>query len=137
MNYKVGWVIPGQVIGLTHYIPTVTLADVEGVIATTTQLLSTVHRPFHMIIDNRVVSMKQLPDLQDLQSSSPFINHDLLREVVMVVPFEMSERPAPQHAGNVTLSYTDTIEAAIHHLDEADDLLDVADMDARFFPEHT
>lgn len=137
MNYKVGWVIPGQVLGLTHFHPIVTAEDIQGVIETTEKLLTSMTRRFHIIIDNRIVKMDSLTTLQQMKQAAPFLANFHLREVVLVVPLDTETLPDPQTDGYVTLTYVRSIEDAIEHLDDVDGFLDVADMDARFFPEHT
>lgn len=137
MNYKVGWVIPAQVLGVTYFHPIVSPEDLEGVVDTTQKLLAGMTRRFHIIIDNRIVKMDSLTTLQQMKQIAPFLANYHLREVVMVVPLDTKELPEPQSDGYITLTYVRSIEEAIEYLDDVDEFLDVADMDARFFPEHT
>jgi hypothetical protein len=137
MNYKVGWVIPSQVLGLTHFHPIVTPEDIAGATETAEKLIEAISRRFHIIIDNRIVKMESLTTLQQLKQAAPFLANYNLREVVMVVPLDTQTLPEAQSDGYINLTYVRSIEEAIEHLDDLDDFLDVADMDARFFPEHT
>ena len=137
MNYKVGWVIPAQVLGLTHFHPIVTAEDIQGVVETAEKLLTGVSRRFNIVIDNRIVKMDTLTTLQQMKQAAPFLANYHLRDVVMVVPLDTESLPEPQTDGYVTLTYVRSIEEAIEHIADADEFLDIADMDARFFPEHT
>ena len=118
-NYKLDWYIPDQVIALTHFHPDVTTDDIMGVIQTVENLLRNVENEFHMIIDNRVVNMPSPVGLAQMQEMVPYINHPMLRWIVVVKPMSLeldtSQMPI-EHSGKVQLKNVASLQEAVGHL---------------------
>src|SRR6185503_1173403 len=85
-NYQLGWYIPNQIAALTHFHPDVTAEDFQGVVQAGQELLQHVNSEFHIIIDNRVVGMSSPASLGQMKQMVPYMNHPLLRWVVVVKP---------------------------------------------------
>jgi hypothetical protein len=85
-NFKLDWFVSQQVLGLTHFHPEVTEADVMGVIQRGQELTNSIETPFHLLIDNRVVPMPGLLSLEQMVQMVPYANHPYLGWIVVVKP---------------------------------------------------
>lgn len=85
-NFKVDWILPQTLAGLTHFHPEITREDIMGVFEHTHALLQYVEKEFHILIDNRLAPLPYLYSLTELQAFSPVLSHPLLRYVVIVKP---------------------------------------------------
>jgi NAD(P)-dependent dehydrogenase (short-subunit alcohol dehydrogenase family) len=85
-NYKIDWIVPNKLAGLTHFHSEVTQEDIQGVSIATEKLLESVDEEFSLIIDNRLMSMANLYTLEQLQSHSPFLSHRYLKYVIVIIP---------------------------------------------------
>jgi len=138
-NYKLGWVVPNQVAALTHFHSDVTTADFMGIVQTGEALLSTVDNAFHVIIDNRVVDMEAPATLSQMKQMVPYMNHPLLRWVVVVKPEKLSLETAVlpiETDGDTRLKNVSSLEEAISHLREVTNDVEWSQADSIFFPNH-
>lgn len=136
-NYRVGWVIPGQVGALTHYTPDVTLEDFQDIAHESHDLFETATQPFHVIIDNRIMNMAFLPDLDAIKGSADYMNNPNLRHIVMIKPEGMdgSANELPSYEDdNATLTYVDNLNDAVSLLKAEDETLDWSVVESDFFP---
>jgi hypothetical protein len=136
--YRVGWVIPNQVAGLTHYTPEVTLDEFQSIAGESNAMLNDIDKPFHIVIDNRIMNMAFLPDLQALQGAAPYMSNPYLRHVVMIKPQVMEglAKDLPSYTdGNITLTYVDEIQDVVDLLKAADGDLRWHMVEADFFPD--
>ena len=117
-NYKLGWYIPNQIAALTHFHSDVTQEDFMGVLQTGEALLKDVDSPFHVIIDNRVVSMAVPASLSQMKEMVSFMNHPLLRWVVVVKParldLDTSRLPIEQIEKTQLKNVSSLPEAIVH-----------------------
>jgi hypothetical protein len=121
-NYKLGWYVPNQIAALTHFHPDVTAEDFQGVVQTGQELLQHVDNLFHIIVDNRVVGMSFLPSLGQMKQMVPYMNHPLLRWVVVVKPEQLAlaTDSLPVETDGVTqLKHVASLEEALRHLRQA------------------
>lgn len=136
-NYKLNWFIPNQIAALTHFHPDVTFEDITGVIHTGQELLNHVENEFHIIIDNRVVDMSSPVSLQQMRQMVPYMNHPLLRWVVVVKPeslaLDVTHLPTEKE-GETRLKNVSSLEEAISFLREAHTDLEWPQADTAFFP---
>lgn len=130
-TYRVGWVIPYQVAGLTHYTEEVTNQDIEAVLDEAYALLSDVEHPFHLIIDNRNLRHTRLTTLAELAEVLPF---PMLERIVVVVPRTYHGALLPvEQDGYLHLIHVRDIASALAHLRAKDDSLDWQFLDENFF----
>jgi hypothetical protein len=118
-NYKLGWYVPNQIAALTHFHPDVTAEDFQGVVQAGQELLQHVGNEFHIIVDNRVVRMSAPASLSQMKQMVPYMNHPLLRWVVVVKPEHLALDTAslPVEQDRATqLKNVASLEEAISHL---------------------
>ena len=136
-NYKLGWFIPNQVVALTHFHSDVTTEDFMGVVQTGQALLDDVENEFHLIIDNRVVEMSSPVSLSQMKQMVPYMNHPLLRWVVVVKPESLTLDTASlpvEKDGETQLKNVSSLEEAISHLRAMTRDVDWRRADVTFFP---
>jgi hypothetical protein len=118
-NYQLGWYVPNQVAALTHFHPDVTAEDFLGVVQAGQKLLQHVSNEFHIIIDNRVVGMSAPASLGQMKQMVPYMNHPLLRWVVVVKPellaLDTASLPVEQDEA-AQLKNVASLEEALRHL---------------------
>lgn len=136
-NYQLGWYVPNQIAALTHFYPDVTAEDFLGVVQAGQELLQQVGNEFHIIIDNRVVGMSSPASLGQMKQMVPYMNHPLLRWVVVVKPehlaFDTDSLPIEQQ-GAAQLKNVASLEEAIRHLRQTTTDVQWHQADATFFP---
>jgi hypothetical protein len=136
-NYKLDWFIPNQITALTHFHSDVTAEDFMGIIQTGQELLSNVENEFHVIIDNRVVEMSSLVSLSQMKQMVSYMNHPLLRWVVVVKPetliLDTSSLPIEKE-GETQLKNVSSLREAIRYLRETTSGLEWGQADVTFFP---
>jgi hypothetical protein len=135
-NYKLGWYVPNQIAALTHFHPDVTAEDFQGVVQAGQELLQHVGGEFHIIIDNRVVGMSFLPRLGQMKQMVPYMNHPLLRWVVVVKPKHLALDTAGlpvEKEGETQLKHVASLEEAIAHLRQATISVQWQQADEAFF----
>ena len=88
-NFKFDWFIPGQIIGLTHFHSEVTQEDIKGVMQKGQEITKNIENDFSILIDNRVVNMAGLMTLEQMVQMVSYVNHPMLRWVVVVKPESM------------------------------------------------
>jgi hypothetical protein len=135
-NYKLGWYVPKQIAALTHFHPDVTAEDFQGVVQAGQELLQHAANEFHIIIDNRMVGMAFLPSLDQMKQMVPYMNHPLLRWVVVVKPEQLAldtnSQPVQQD-GATQLKHVASLEEAIGHLRQATTDVQWHQADVTFF----
>lgn len=139
-NYRVGWVIPDQLCALTHYSPTLMIEDFQAIAGETADLFNATTRPFHCIIDNRIMNMAFLPDLDTIKGSGTHMRHPNIRHIVMVKPQDMkgSAKELPSFTDDtITLTYVDSLEEAIQFFKVQVPHLDWSKADSNFFLDAT
>lgn len=138
-NYKIGWVLPNQVAGLTHFHADVTMDDMQGVVTEGTTLIDSVAQIFHIIIDNRVVGNTQRANLKQMKQFVPYMSNPFLRWVVVVLPEASDVDPKTisiEQDDDTQLIHVHTLDEAINHLKSIDSSLDWTQSDADFFPHY-
>lgn len=136
-NYRLGWYVPNQIAALTHFHPDVTAEDVQGVFQGAQKLLQHVSNEFYMIIDNRVVAMSSPVSLRQIKQMAPFMNHPLLRWVVVVKPERLAldtDSLPVEHEGATRLKNVASLEEAINHLQQVTAEVQWQQADVAFFP---
>ncbi len=136
-NYKLDWFVPNQVAALTHFHPDVTAEDFGGIIQTGQELVSNVENEFHIIIDNRVVEMSSPVSLGQMKHMVPYMDHPLLRWVVVVKPeslaLDTSSLPIEKE-GETQLKNVSSLREAISYLRETSSGVKWEQADVTFFP---
>jgi hypothetical protein len=136
-NYKLGWYVPNQVAALTHFHPDVTAEDFQGVVQAGQELLQHVGNEFHIIIDNRVVAMSSPASLSQMKQMVPYMNHPLLRWVVVVKPedLELDTASLPvEHEGAGWLKNVASLGEALGYLRQTATDVRWQQADSTFFP---
>jgi hypothetical protein len=121
-NYRLGWYIPNQVAGLTHIHADVTAEDFMAVVQAAQDLLQHVGDEFHILIDNRVVAMSAPASLAQMKQMAPFMNHPLLRWVVVIKPERLAldtESLPIERDGATQLKNVASLKEALEHLRQA------------------
>lgn len=139
-NYRVGWVIPGQIGALTHYTPEVTLEEFQAIGGEASDLFTSATDPFHVIIDNRIMNMAFLPDLDAIKRSASYTDNPNLRYIIMVKPEAMDDSVSqlPDYTDDqIILTYVDSLDDAIALLKANDNTLRWHEVEADFFPNAT
>ncbi len=139
-NYKLDWFIPHKILALTHFHSDVTTEDFMGVIQTGEELLRRINHEFHVIIDNRVVDMSSPVSLSQMKEMVPYMNHPLLRWVVVVKPekliLDTSSLPIEKE-GEIQLKNVSSLSEAISYLHKTITDVDWQQADLTFFPNAT
>jgi len=78
-RFRAGWLIPQQLLALTHFVPEVTPEDFNQISANTTQTIAQVTGTFHLLIDNRIITNTDLAPLETMLGYMPQLNHPQLR----------------------------------------------------------
>ncbi len=136
-NYKLGWFIPNKIAALTHFHSDVTTEDFMGVMQTGQELLKSVDKEFHIIIDNRVVEMASPLPLHQMKQMVPYMNHPLLRWVVVIKPKSLSidtDSLSIEEEGQTLLKNASSLDEAISYLREITSDVDWSVADMAFFP---
>lgn len=136
MRYRAGWLIPKQLLALTHFVPDVSQEDFMGISSDTMQALNDVDGRFHLLIDNRIIHNTDLAPLAGMLGALPYLNHPQLSNIVMVIPEASTERAASiadQTQGHITLHHVDTLEDAYAYFREVDSVLNWESQDKAFF----
>jgi hypothetical protein len=136
-NYRVGWYIPHQIAALTHFHSDVTSEDFQGIVEAGQQLLTSVSAPFHIIIDNRKVTMASPASLEQMRQMVPYMSHPLLRWVVVVKPEHLSLNTASlpiDQAGETRLKNVSSLQEAFLYLQQVTVDLPWHHADGAFFP---
>ncbi len=134
--YKIGWIIPDQVVALTHYTPTVSMDDFQHISADAAALIAGATGEFHVLIDNRKIANTEPTPLAMMQQVAPYMNHANLRWVVVIVPEAIKGTAADlpvEQADDVRLKHVDSLDDAIDHLRQVDKNLRWTMMDTEFF----
>jgi hypothetical protein len=136
-NYQLGWYVPNQVAALTHFHPDVTAEDFLGVVQAGQELLQHIGNEFHIIIDNRVVGMSSPASLGQMKQMVPYMNHPLLRWVVVVKPehlaLDTDSLPVEKEEA-AQLKNVASLEEAIRHLRQTTTDVQWQQADVAFFP---
>jgi hypothetical protein len=136
-NYRVGWYIPQQVAALTHFHSEVTAEDFQGVVQAGQALLASTSNEFHIIIDNRKVGMSAPASLSQMKQMVPYMNHPLLRWVVVVKPellvLNTEDLPIEQE-GETRLKNVSSLAEALRYLRHIAGDLQWDQADTAFFP---
>lgn len=136
-NYKVGWLVPGQLAALTHYHADIRQEDILGVFMESQQLLAKVECPFHLLIDNRLAPLDRLYTLAELIKLSPLLQHPYLRYLVVVKPKHLeldAIHAGLQSIGSVSLQNVASVQEGIIFLKRCVADIDVNSIDISFFP---
>jgi hypothetical protein len=135
-NYQVGWYIPNQIAALTHFHADVTAEDFMAVIQAAQELLQHVGNEFHIIIDNRVVAMSAPATLAQMKQMAPFMNHPLLRWVVVIKPEQLvldTDSLPIERDGATQLKNVSSLKEALEHLGRATNAVQWHRADETFF----
>jgi hypothetical protein len=136
-NYQLGWYVRNQIAALTHFHPDVTAEDFLGVVQAGQELLQQVSNEFHIIIDNRVVGMSSPASLGQMKQMVPYMNHPLLRWVVVIKPnhlaLDTASLPVEQE-GSAQLKNVASLKEAIRHLRQTTTNVQWQQANVTFFP---
>ncbi len=136
-NYRVDWYIPQQIAALTHFHPDVTAEDFLGVVQAGQVLLAAVGNEFHIIIDNRKVEMASPASLSQMKQMVPYMNHPLLRWVVVIKPEQLvvnTEDLPIEQEGETRLKNVSSLAEALTYLRQTIENLHWHQADTAFFP---
>lgn len=136
-NYRVGWYIPEQIAALTHFHPEVTAEDFLGVVQAGQELLTSVSTEFHIIIDNRKVGMSAPASLSQMKQMVPYMNHPLLRWVVVIKPEHLvldTENLPIETEGETRLKQVSSLSEGLRFLRQTIVDLPWQQADMAFFP---
>ncbi|OJJ23371.1 hypothetical protein BKI52_03140 [marine bacterium AO1-C] len=134
-NFKISWLIQHKLLALTHFHSDITQNDIQGVITQANQLLVSVNKTFHLLIDNRQAPMSKLFTLEDLQKVNPMFKQPLLHWVVVVKPNHLTlglEDTSIQSSDDVELKNVVTVLDGIDFL-ESRQAIDRSMIEDRFF----
>jgi hypothetical protein len=137
-NFKVDWILPQTLAGLTHFHAEITSADIMGVFEHTHALLQKVEKEFHILIDNRLAPLPYIYSLIELQALSPVLNHPWLRYVVIVKPNHLalgSQHMDIEVSNGVLLKNVSTVQEGMDFLVRQGMVSGFEAMDLGFFPE--
>lgn len=135
-RYRVDWLIPDQVLALTHFVPDVSMEDFMGIQADSRQALANVQNPIYLLIDNRIITNNQLAPLSQMLEAMPHIKHPQLQHIIMIVPDILSQDAATipdQMIEHITLTHVATLDEAYDYLKQVDANLDWSALDTEFF----
>lgn len=136
-NFKLGWYISHKIAALTHFHADVTQDDFMGIVKSGQELLSNANEPFHVIIDNRVVTMPAPASLSQMKQMVPYMNHPQLRWVIVVKPTNLNldtENLPIEQEGETSLKNVSSLPEAISFLHQQTDDIDWSLADTAFFP---
>ena len=137
-NYRIGWYIPQQIAAQTHFHPEVTAEDFQGVVRDGQALLASMTNEFHVIIDNRKVGMAAPVSLSQMKQMVPYMNHPLLRWVVVVKPEQLAldtENLPIEQDGATRLKNVASLAAGLAYLRQIAGNLRWDQADSSFFPQ--
>lgn len=137
-NYKLDWFVPDQIAALTHFHSEVTPEDFMGVVQTGEALLKDITNEFHVIIDNRAVPMPAPASLEQMKEMVSYMNHPLLRWVVVVKPESLdldTSKLSVEQIGHTQLKNVSSLSDAIIHLKSVTNNIGWEKADTAFFPE--
>jgi hypothetical protein len=101
------------------------------------ELLQHIGNEFHIIIDNRVVGMSSPASLGQMKQMVPYMNHPLLRWVVVVKPehlaLDTDSLPVEKEEA-AQLKNVASLEEAIRHLRQTTTDVQWQQADVAFFP---
>jgi hypothetical protein len=136
-RYNSGWLIPNQVLALTHFVPDVTQEDFMSIASDSSAALeNNVADDFYVLIDNRIILNTQLAPLAMMLQAAPYMNHPNLRQVIMIIPEAYdggAETILDQQEKGITLTHVDTLEQAYEVLGSLDTSLNWDMLDKDFF----
>ncbi len=137
-NYRVGWYLPQRIAALTHFYPEVTAEDFAGVVQTGQELLQSASKEFHIVIDNRKIAMASPATLQQMKQMVPYMNHPLLRWVVVIKPQQLAidtESLPIEQEGETRLKNVSSLAEGLGFLRQVAAGLDWQQADRGFFPD--
>jgi len=139
-RFRAGWLIPQQLLALTHFDPIVTPEDFAQIAQDTNTALAQITGDFHLIIDNRIIAETNLATLDTMLQFMPQLNHPNLRWIVMILPEALAKAGVPtaesmptQHHAQISLKHVDTLPAATQFLQSVDESIRWNHIDKRFF----
>jgi len=115
MRYRVGWLVPGQVMALTHLVPQVTHDDFSHIITLINASVQEAEQPFHMIIDNRIIENEQVVSLDVILQTLPQLHQFPLRHIVMILPTPVARKASTmesQQIGGISLLFVESLAEA-------------------------
>ncbi|XSG76525.1 hypothetical protein ACP8Y2_05875 [Herpetosiphon llansteffanensis] len=139
MNYKLGWLVEQYVLALTHFTSAISAEEFQAILAETQTYLQPIEHPFHVIIDNRMISDLNIVSLEIIMQAFPALNHKHLSWIVMILPEPIkhtaAERPIQQHE-TIQLIYVENLQRALDHVQHAEPKLNLSQRDQGFFDQH-
>ena len=118
-NFKVDWISPRKLVGLTHYHSKITQVDIQGVFVKTEKILESIDEEFSLIIDNRLIPMDKLYSLTELQNLSAYLKHELLKYIIVIIPNHLNASVKDyeiQRANGVILKNVSNVSEAFEFL---------------------
>lgn len=136
IRLRAGWLIPQQILALTHFLPEVTTEDFAQITQDTEHAISQVDGEFHLIVDNRIIDNTDLAPLEMMLQFMPQLNHPQLRWMVMVLPNALSgqaQQMETEHHNQIGLKHVDTLPFAFDFLQSVDATINWSAQDKTFF----
>ena len=136
IRYRAGWLIPQQLLALTHFHPQVTPEDFAQITQDTDVALTQAAGAFHLLLDNRIIADANLATLDTMLQMMPQMNHPLLRWVVMILPESLAGTAVSlpdQQYNQIRLTHVDTLTAAYDFLRSVDKTLNWQKLNDDFF----
>ena len=136
LRFRAGWLIPNQILALTHFVPKVSAEDFAGITQATEEAIAQVDGNFHLIIDNRIIDHTELASLDTMLQVIPQLNHPQLRWIVMILPEKLTpsaNRIEQQHHKQISLTHVETIADAYQFLNAKDPSLEWSHENKMFF----
>ncbi len=127
MRYKAGWLVQNHILALTHFESLVTMQDFKDIAADTHIALRKATKPFHILIDNRIIAERTVASLDTMFNALPVLEHPHLQWIVVVLPEVVKETAANrevQRKGSIQLKFVDSLASAFQHLALEDDHID-------------
>ncbi len=136
IRFRAGWLIPQQLLALTHFHPQVTPEDFAQITQQTQTALTQVSGEFHLLLDNRIIADANVATLDIMLQMMPQMAHPQLRWVVMILP-ELLRGTAvsipDQQYNQIRLTHVDTLTAAYDFLRSVDETINWQKLDGDFF----
>lgn len=136
IRFRAGWLVPQQILALTHFTPQVTPEDFAGITKDSQTALTQVHNEFHLILDNRIIADTNLATLATMLQFMPQMNHPQLRWIVMILPEMLRETAVTipdQQYKHIHLTHVDTLADAFRFLRSVDETINWHDQNTDFF----
>ncbi len=136
-NYKVGWVIPNQILACTYLTENIMPGSFMEIIDVIEPYIESAETPLSLIIDNRLLNQSFLTPLSQLQRNMPFLSGENINWVLVVKPasLKINVDQIPFELNNdVKLKHVADTKSAIKFLNIEEQGYSWEAIDDDFFP---